>query len=41
MENKISKIIYWYDSNIKMYTFQVLDEEGNQLEPIITQVSTI
>lgn len=28
----ISKIIYWYDKNIKLYTFLILDEEGNHIE---------
>ena len=27
-----AKIIYWYDHDIKLYTFQVLDAEGNQIK---------
>ena len=28
---KPAKIIYWYDPDIKMYTFQILDTKGNQI----------
>lgn len=31
--NTPTKIIYWYDKNIKMYTFQVLNSEGEEIEP--------
>ena len=29
-DNPTIKIIYWYDHNIKSYTFQYLDIDGNQ-----------
>jgi hypothetical protein len=31
-DKKLEKIIYWYDRNIKLYTFQFLDIEGNELQ---------
>jgi hypothetical protein len=32
-DSPITKIEYWYDKNIKLYTFVCYDESGNQTEP--------
>ena len=32
-EQPTVKIEYWYDRNIKLYTFQYFDSEGNETSP--------